>query len=202
MTYTAKPLCRARPPYSPQDSPKSSPKSTVSHKPELSPSSFISECSRCGQSSEQHSINQEIAENYGRMKNDSSLSDFTFVVQGITFKIHKAILAASSSVFFKLFTTEMAESINNTCNVENIEPEAFELLLSFVYAGKVPPDESCSFKKLYEAANFYEIKTLMQICKKKVHSELRLENAVEIFNWAHLFELDDIKKDAWVIINR
>jgi hypothetical protein len=56
--------------------------------------------------------------------------------------------------------------------------------------------------KLYEAAHYYEIEDLKKICKDILPFTVNKENAVELFNWACIYEENDLKIRAWNIIKR
>jgi BTB/POZ domain len=133
---------------------------------------------------------------------EPQFSDFKFIVKGKEFKVHRAVLAAASPVFTKLFTADMEEARSGECIVENIEPEIFEHLLRFIYGGKLPEDIGAVSMKLFEAAHYYDITQLKEICKEQLPPMLKTENAMELFNWAHVYDEIDLKLAAWEIIKR
>lgn len=132
--------------------------------------------------------------------NDPTFSDFTFVVQNKEFKVHKAILAASSEVMRKIFTTNLMESNKGQCKVVDIEPEIFENLLRFVYTGQLPENLDDVSLALFKAAHYYGISDLVEICKQCAHYKLNAENAEEMYELANIYDLNDVKLDAWNII--
>jgi BTB/POZ domain len=96
----------------------------------------------------------------------------------------------------------MEEARKGECIVEDIEPEIFEHLLRFIYGGELPEDIGDVSLKLFEAAHYYEIKQLKEICKQQLPFVLKTENAIEIFNWASVYDENDLKIAAWEIIKR
>jgi BTB/POZ domain len=145
---------------------------------------------------------KQMAINNSKMLDDPQFSDFKFIVKGKEFKVHRNILAAASPVFAKMFTAGMEEAQNGKCIVKDIEPEIFEHLLRFIYGGKVPEDISAVSMKLFEAAHYYDIKQLKDICEQELPPILKIENAIEIFNWASVYDVKELKNNAWEIIKR
>ena len=140
--------------------------------------------------------------NVALLTDDSTFSDFTFIVKGKEFKLHKIILAAASPVMRRMFTTNMGESRENKCIVDDIEPDIFEYLVKFIYRHEVPENISEVVKPLYEAAHYYQVDHLKKICEECLLEESSEENALENFKWAELFDLEPLKLDAWEIIKR
>ena len=67
-----------------------------------------------------------------------TLADFTMVVDGKEFAVHKAILGARSPVFARMFQNEMREQIESRLELTDVEVEVFGELLRYIYSGKVP----------------------------------------------------------------
>jgi BTB/POZ domain len=147
-------------------------------------------------------MNKEVAMNNIEMLKNPKFSDFKFIVKGKEFKVHRAVLANASPVFDKLFTADMKESRSNQCIVKDIEPEIFQHLLQFVYGGKLPEDIAAVALKLFEAAHYYDIGGLKEICKQKLMEKLTTENAMEIYKWAWIYEGEILNTEAWKIIKR
>ena len=75
---------------------------------------------------------------YQALLQSAKLADFTFVIGGKEFAVHKAILAAQSPVFAGMFEHEMREQIESRLELTDVEVEVFEQLLRYIYSGKVP----------------------------------------------------------------
>lgn len=131
-----------------------------------------------------------------------AFSDFTFIVKEKKIKVHKAILAAASAVFLKLFTVDMEESRNCLCKIEAIEVDVFEHLLRFIYGGIIPQKLEDSWTALYDAAAYYEIEPLKQICLNALVLNLSTHNALMIFKWAHVYDLHCLIRKAWILVKR
>ena len=75
---------------------------------------------------------------YQTLLQSGTLADFTFVVSGKEFAVHKAFLAARSPVFAGMFEHDMKEQIENRLELPDIDMEVFEVLLSYIYSDKIP----------------------------------------------------------------
>ena len=140
--------------------------------------------------------------NVALLTDDPTFSDFTFIVKGKEFKLHKIILAAASPVMRRMFTTSMEESRDNKCIVDDIKPDIFEYLVAFIYRHEVPENIAEVVKPLYEAAHYYQVDHLKEICEQCLLEEVSEQNALENLKWAELFDLKQLKIDAWQIIKR
>jgi len=145
---------------------------------------------------------KSIISNNESILNSTKFSDFTFIVQEKMFKIHRSIVAPASPVFEKLFDTKFSESVTNECRITHIDPITFQYLLIFIYCGKLPEQlhEDDVALKLFKAAHYYEIKELVDICTSVEHYRLSKDNAIDMYEWADTYNLDDVKKDAWRVI--
>jgi BTB/POZ domain len=142
-------------------------------------------------------VYKQIAMNNSDMLENPQFSDFKFVVKDKEFKVHRNILASASPIFARLFTADMDEARKSECTVKDIEPKIFEHLLQFIYGGKLPEDIGAVAVKLYEAAHYYEINQLKEICQQEFPSMLKTENALEMFNWACTYDEEYLKMEAW-----
>ncbi|XP_037048858.1 speckle-type POZ protein-like B [Bradysia coprophila] len=138
--------------------------------------------------------------NNKKLLNDPKYSDFTFVVQDEKYKVHKNILASASPVFDKLFTSKFRENETNECCVEAIEPTIFQYLLNFIYSGELPEQLNGVSRALFEAAHYYQINELADICLSVECYHLSKDNAVVVYEWADKMNLENVKKSAWPII--
>ena len=101
---------------------------------------------------------------------------------------HVAILSAGSPVFTTMFQSNFVESITRQVNINNIEPQVFKQLLSFLYNGGVPKlTEVKSIQSLLEAADMYDIEALKDECVNMLQTIQNTDNVIEILIWAYFF---------------
>jgi hypothetical protein len=148
----------------------------------------------------------EIAENNLKMLEDEKYSDFTCIVQGIfgkrKFKVHKNILAASSPVFDRMFSSQMTESRTNEVKISKTEPEVFEHLLQFIYGGKLPENLADVAIDLFKAAHYYQIERLKDICCVNILENMSVDDAMDVYDFAHVYDMEVMKKESWKFIKR
>ena len=90
---------------------------------------------------------------------NDEFTDIEIQCKDIRIKAHKAILGSRSSVFKAMFTNACKESQTGSVNINNMEPEVLQDLITFMY--------SCKVKKLKEnvadlfiAADMYMMESL------------------------------------------
>lgn len=132
---------------------------------------------------------------------DSVFSDFTFIVQGEKFKVHRSILGVASPVFMKLFTADMLEKNEGICHVSEIDPLTFREMLRFIYGvnqGEYRLDKIA----LYKAAHYYQIDALMEYCLKFINRFFTKSNVVATYDFASRYNLEELKIKSWTRVKR
>lgn len=89
-------------------------------------------------------------------------TDFNLIVKDVKFPVHKAILAARSSVFTKLFDKEKTLSEHE---IKNVEPEMMKDLLVYLYTGRLKKLTKY-LKDFTTVANSYNLTELKSMCDK------------------------------------
>ena len=93
----------------------------------------------------------------------SLFADVELVVSGVSFKAHRAILAARSAVFTAMFTSEMSASVTGRVEIPDVSPETFGQFLQFVYTGRL--HTTClADRELATCADKYQVNTLSNLC--------------------------------------
>lgn len=130
---------------------------------------------------------KEIKELYGSKR----LSDFTIIVGGREFFVHKIVLATQSSVFSVMFETDMQEKIKNQMIIEDMSVKAFDKFLCYVYTGKIP--DVSDVWDVFTIAVKYNVENLKTVCETIILDNVDESNALEICCLAYLYDLEDIK---------
>lgn len=124
---------------------------------------------------------------------DKTYSDVIIKCQGKEIKVHKIILVNRSSVFKAMFKSEMTESITNTVNINDINPEALEEVLKFIYTGTV----SIQYENIDDIMNFaemYDMPDLRNYCSIELLENIVNETAVDILILSVKYNLLTVKK--------
>ena len=69
---------------------------------------------------------------------DAGHFDVTLVAGEKEFRAHKLILSGRSPVFTQMFEHEMKEKSTNTVEIDDIEPEILEEMITYIYTGHTP----------------------------------------------------------------
>lgn len=94
----------------------------------------------------------------------------------VNFYAHKAILAARSPVFAKMFSHDMQESATNTIQLTDIEPDVLKELLTYIYTGECPNIKRHAESLLHHAEK-YQLPHLKCLCEQRLSYDLQVKNA-------------------------
>ncbi|XP_076604330.1 zinc finger and BTB domain-containing protein 24 [Chaetodon auriga] len=103
---------------------------------------------------------QSILSKFDRLRKRDLLCDITLVVEDVHFKVHKALLAASSEYFSLLFTAEDRIS-PPTYRLDGVAAEMFAAVLEFIYSAQVSVQESAT-EQLLATARLMEVSDLVK----------------------------------------
>ena len=82
-------------------------------------------------------IDRLMSEQLWPLNRPSLLADVEFLVSGVAFKAHRAILCARSPVFAAMFACGMSESETGRVEITDVSPGSFADFLKFVYTGQL-----------------------------------------------------------------
>lgn len=129
------------------------------------------------------------------------LCDVNLIVDGEEFPAHKGVLAANSSFFLALFTTEMLEKDKTTACINSVSTSAMESLLEFMYTGQIQIHFENAFE-LLEASNFLFVEKVKKACCQFLESIVNLENCFTILSIADAFSCGSLSQAVTKYINR
>ena len=117
----------------------------------------------------------------------------------VNFFAHKAILAARSPMFAKMFKHDLLESATSIITLSDIDSEVFKELLTYIYTGKAPNIKVLA-SLLLSAAEKYQLGRLKAMCERQMSYGLEVKNAAEILVLAHTCRANELKKNALMYI--
>ncbi|XP_035217389.1 speckle-type POZ protein B-like [Stegodyphus dumicola] len=120
------------------------------------------------------------------------LSDVTVVADSRRFSVHKFILCSQSSVFTRMFQTEMIESRTNQVEISDVDPHIIHEMLLFLYTGNLGTLCEESAMQLYTAADKYDVDALKKKCSSFLKSNITEENVRKILQLAEMHSDDDL----------
>ncbi|KFM68823.1 Speckle-type POZ protein B, partial [Stegodyphus mimosarum] len=136
---------------------------------------------------------------YGSFRNElrnlyksGRFSDISLLVDSKTFHAHKFVLCARSSVFSRMFETEMVESEEDVVEIVDIDSDIIEEMLLYVYSGCLEKPLEETADRLYAAADKYDISPLKKKCASFLKSHLCVANACRNLQLANFHSDNDL----------
>ncbi|VAI90659.1 unnamed protein product [Triticum turgidum subsp. durum] len=127
----------------------------------------------------------------GELLESETGADVMFLVSGESFAAHKAILAARSPVLMAEFFGQMRENRSRHVEINDMEAEAFKVMLHFIYTDTAPgladhPSETVMVmtQHLLAAADRYALDRLKLICEYKLSDGLGVNTAATTLAFA------------------
>lgn len=147
----------------------------------------------------------EIANNLVYLFESRDFSDVTLNVGEKEFKAHKALLAARSPIFRRMFTNNMKESNLNTVEITDLGSDVVDSMLRYVYTDghsfeeisngdqKDPYERRNIAIGLLRAADKYQMDRLKAICEHELYNQISKDNVVEILISAEIYNAARLK---------
>jgi len=123
------------------------------------------------------------------------LTDIAVCAEGVEFKAHRAVLAASSGYFLSLFDSGMRDAETATHAIEGLRSSVLETLLAFVYEGSCQVEEGLLTEMLDASARLV-VDPLKAACARAIQSQLGPCNALDVWRLADLYTLPVLEKAA------
>ncbi|CAK4943566.1 unnamed protein product [Aphanomyces euteiches] len=127
------------------------------------------------------------------LQQDATYSDVTFMVQNRPIVAHKAIVAAQSVHFRRMFSSGMLESRQPTIAIADWSYGAFFHMLEFLYTGSVAEMSTESAMELLGLADHYALQELSTLCENYLMHELESENVCHVLIAANHFQSENLK---------
>lgn len=129
-------------------------------------------------------------------------ADVILVAQeGQEFSAHRALLSARSPIFAAMFEHESTkEALEGRVVIEDVRAEVLDLLLNFLYTGKVDKTFAIGNEELavelLAAADKYQIESLKTICGEQLAAQLTLQSMFHFLLVAELYDAPELKSRA------
>ncbi|XP_072917277.1 zinc finger and BTB domain-containing protein 7B-like [Hemitrygon akajei] len=105
----------------------------------------------------------ELLSSLNEQRHKGQLCDVTIVTQGLEYRTHRAVLAACSRYFKKLFTSKPFSGQRNVCELDFVKPEVLGALLEFAYTATLTISSS-KMRDVLQAARLLEIQCVTDAC--------------------------------------
>ena len=111
------------------------------------------------------------------------------------FYCHKVILAGRSTVFKAMFLNDLDESISGKVEIEDLDEDAVEEMLNYIYSGTVKKFEGLA-DKLLTAADKYDLSELKEECELYLCEKISISNVCDLLIIAYLHSCTSLQSAA------
>ncbi|XP_015117134.1 speckle-type POZ protein A [Diachasma alloeum] len=134
---------------------------------------------------------------------NQAFSDVVFAIGDEEIPAHKLILVSNSPVFLRMLSTPMEEAQTNRVEILDIPVDIMKVMLTFLYTGRYQALEDVDVAcRVLAAAQKYDIGSLKDVCEYSLFTELEVENALKILEYAEVHKADRLKQECWRFVIR
>uniref|UniRef100_A0A0N5B6Q5 BTB domain-containing protein n=1 Tax=Strongyloides papillosus TaxID=174720 RepID=A0A0N5B6Q5_STREA len=130
--------------------------------------------------------------NYGNMFESSIFTDCSINVETTEIKVHKAVLAAQSPVFYDILNSTLENSQRDVIEMTDFRVEVVKEMLRFIYTDKVS-DITNMASEVLVIADKYRLDRLKAISERSLCRSLAVENVLERFALSEKFSTESLK---------
>lgn len=148
---------------------------------------------------------KQLSTDIGNLFLNTDYCDVKLIVDNVEFNAHKIILAARSEYFRALlFSSGMSETNSNCIHIKEAKPNAFRLLLQYIYKGKInlKNEKEDLLIDLLSLVHQYGFIDLQRSISDYLESILDVKNVCSIYDIASLYQLVSLKETCSRYIDR
>lgn len=147
---------------------------------------------------------KQLSLDIGNLFSNTDYCDIKLIVDGVEFKAHKILLAARSEYFRALLFSGMRESNSDVIHLNETKPNAFRLLLQYIYTGKINlrNEKEDSLIDLLGLVHQYGFIDLQKSISDYLESILDIKNVCSIYDISSLYELKSLKETCSRFIDK
>ena len=139
---------------------------------------------------------QATCRDFSKLYDDLSSCDVFIKCEDKTFKAHKVVLQARSTVFAAMFKSDMMESKTGVVNIKEMKTSVFKLFLKYLYSASLPKVSISNAKELYKAADQYDVEELKLACSQFLIRNVSRQNACDMLVLADLHSDKELREKA------
>lgn len=118
----------------------------------------------------------------------------------VDFKVHKVVLASSSSYFRAMFTSNFRECSASEVTLRDVCPQVVERLIDFAYTARITVGEKCVLHVLLGAMR-YQMEDVAKACCDFLTKHLEPSNVIGIARFAEEIGCTELHKTSREYIN-
>lgn len=126
------------------------------------------------------------------LRKADKLLDVTLIVEGLSLKAHRVVLAACSDYFAAMFTDPMKEAHQPEIKLNGIPARGMQSLIEYAYTSKLDIDRN-NVQDILSAATHVQMNAVVGNCSAYLESQIDMENCVDIATLADLYSLNNLK---------
>uniref|UniRef100_A0A0K0F349 Speckle-type POZ protein-like (inferred by orthology to a human protein) n=1 Tax=Strongyloides venezuelensis TaxID=75913 RepID=A0A0K0F349_STRVS len=130
---------------------------------------------------------------YGNMLDSPLFYDCVIKVEDTEIKVHKAVLAARSSVFCDILKGTSEELQTNIIEIKDFNVEVIKKMLKYIYTDEVSDIQNMA-NQMFEIANIYELDRLKAFSEQSMCDSLTTDNVLERFALSDKYPTEILKK--------
>mmetsp|Transcript_38617 Transcript_38617/g.106337 ORF Transcript_38617/g.106337 Transcript_38617/m.106337 type:complete len:504 (-) Transcript_38617:60-1571(-) len=138
-----------------------------------------------------------VPSNLSRLRDRGELCDLSVRVGGLTFAVHRVVLASGSEYFRCLLNNGMCESRTHEVIIEEVEPDVFEQVLSFLYSGEAAIKDRPAAVRLLAAAERFLMNDLAKITFQSLKQHATADDYAALYAEARELSLWDLGEFAF-----
>lgn len=137
------------------------------------------------------------------LRMSGKLLDVTIEVDGKQIQGHKNILAAAIPYFYAMFTHDTIEASMSHIKIEgdNLDGNAFKLLVDFIYTGSIRIT-NCNIQSLLVASSFLGLQKVKDACAEFLKARLQANNVLGFKTFAEIHTCTSLVSSANTYIEK
>ncbi|XP_019639565.1 PREDICTED: kelch repeat and BTB domain-containing protein 12-like [Branchiostoma belcheri] len=125
----------------------------------------------------------------GDLQKEGELQDVVLEVEGRRFPCHRLVLSAAIPYFRVMFTSDMAESRQNTVVLQGLDADMFAEILSYIYSGTLHVSLD-RVQHLYQAADLLQLDYVRDTCSSYMAMNVERSTCVDMYKFADVFSMN------------
>ncbi len=145
---------------------------------------------------------EELVRGLAELWQEGLLCDVKLQVEGKTFPVHRAVLAAASPYWKAMFTGGFKESRNKTVQVKDMRSCALQEIISFIYTTNLNITDE-NVMDLFSASHITQMARVQKKCKTWMMDNIKLSTCFPYLEFAQKYEIKELENaiDLFVMAN-
>jgi len=147
---------------------------------------------------------RQLSADIGNLFNSNDYCDIKLKVEDTIFEAHKIVLAARSDYFRALLYSGMRETNSDVVEINEAKPDAFKLLLRYIYTGKISlrNEKEEAIIDLLSLVHQYGLLELQRSISDYLESILEIKNVCSIYDISSLYQLKSLQETSARFIDK